>query len=218
MKRIFFIIPALSLALVFGCDSDRRTAQADGYQDSGRLHEEVDDAETIGEKIREEEPLDVEMEKTAADGVLEEKQQFFTYALSGSMLEIQMAQLALATAESQEIKDYAQMIAKEHQEVNEALRVIAEEKEFNLPLTMMEKQEEKLDELQEAKGAEFDRTYLNMQIEMHQQSIDQFESMQPEIEDQELSQWIDNTLPILRQHLEQALQIQEQIGAGEQAM
>ena len=217
MKRIFFVIPALCLALVFGCDSDRRTADGDGYQDSGRLNE-VEDAETIGEKIQEEDAYDVEVERTAAGGVGEETQEFFTHTLSSSMLEIQMAQLALVAAESQEIKDYAQMIASEHEQANEELRVIAEQEDFNLPATMMEDQEEKLDELQEATDEGFDRKYISSQIDMHQQSIERFERMQQNVENQELSQWIDNTLPILRQHLEQAQQIQEQLGADEQPM
>ena len=40
MKLKFFILPAAFLALTFGCDSDRRTAQSDGYQETDGINQE----------------------------------------------------------------------------------------------------------------------------------------------------------------------------------
>lgn len=215
MKRNFLVIPAMCLAMAFGCDSDRRTAQSDGYQETDGLNEaeyaeSIEEANT-DESLGGEGSFDVETERTSAAGIQEETQEFLTNAASSSMMEVQMAQLAQEKAQSQEVKDYAQMIEQDHKNANEKLKSIAQQNNINLPETMMQEQEEKMQDLREKTGSEFDKEYMSMQVDLHEKDIEKFEDMKNDVQDQEIKQWIDNTLTTLRQHKEQAQQIKEQI-------
>lgn len=214
MKLKFFILPAAFLALTFGCDSDRRTAQSDGYQETDGINQEyqenVEEANT-DESLGGEGSFDVDVERTSAEGIQEDTQEFLTNAASSSMLEVELAQLAQEKAQSQEVRDYAQMIANDHQQANERLMNIAQQKNINLPETMKDEHEEKMQDLREKSGSEFDEEYMSMQVDLHEKDIDKFTDMQEEVQDQEIKQWVDNTLASLRQHKEQAQIVKEKV-------
>ena len=220
MKRTFLVIPALCLALVFGCDGDRRTAQSDGYQETDGMNE-AEYAEGIEESVTDESlggegSFDVEVERTAAMEITEDTQEFFTSAASSSLLEVRLAEIAKQEAQSQEIIEYAQMVEDDHRRVNEMLRELSLQKNFNLPETIKDEHEEKVEELTETSDSEFAKEYISMQVDLHQKDIDKFESALEEVQDQEVRQWIESTLTALRQHLEQAQQLQEQLGGTNQ--
>ena len=210
MKRTIFAVPVLCLILLYGCDSDRRTAQEEGYEapeESTELTHEYPDVDSEQE---------VHMENTSAAGVQDEAVDFIKEAAKGSMLEVELAQLALKKARAQEVKEFAEMLANEHKQVNERLKAIAQQKNFVLPETLEGIYQEKATKLSELNGSEFDQEYLNMIAEIHDETIDNFEDMEDEILDPELQQWAETTIPVLRQHYEQAQQLQEQLNEENQ--
>lgn len=209
MKRNFLILPALSLALLFGCDSDRRTAQSDGYQENGLTENEaIEDENGFSDRGLEEN----EFERTSAEGLQEETVEFVNKVAASSMLEVELGQLAQNKAQSQEVKNFAQMMINEHRQANEKLQSSIQDNNIVLPENLKENQEDKMQELRDLSGKEFDKEYMSMIVDMHEKDIDKFENMKDQnIQDQELQSWIDNTLTTLRQHHEQAKQIKEQV-------
>lgn len=195
MKRNFLILPALSLALLFGCDTDRRTAQE---EENGL--ETTDDIGTT-----------TDMERTAARGMEEETVEFVNEAASSSKLEVELGQMAQEKAQSQEVKDFAQMMVNDHRQANDNLQSAIQDNNLNLPQTLKEDHREKMEDLREKSGQEFDKEYMSMMVDMHEKDIDKYEDMRDEVQDPELQNWIDNTLNTLRQHHEQAQQIKEQL-------
>jgi putative membrane protein len=206
MKRNFLILPALSLALLFGCDSDRRTAQSDGYQENGITENNETDSE-FG--------TTTDMERTSAEGaegLQEETVEFVNIAAASSMLEVELGQLAQEKAQSQEVKDFAQMMINDHNQANEKLQNSIQDNNIDLPQNLKEDQEDKMQNLRDLSGQEFDKEYMSMMVDMHEKDIDKFENMKEQnVQDQELQTWVDNTLTTLRQHHEQAKQIKEQL-------
>ena len=215
MKRKFLVIPALCVALAFGCDSDRRTAQSDGYQETDGLNE-AEYAEGVEESVTDESlggegSFDVEVERTAAEGITEDTQEFLTSAASSSLLEVRLAQIALQEAQSQEVIEYAKMIENDHRKMNERLINLSQQKNFNLPETIKDEHEEKVEDLTEKTGQEFEKEYMNMQVDLHQKDIEKFQEMKGNVQDPAVSQWIDNSLSALRAHKEQAQIVLEKI-------
>jgi putative membrane protein len=206
MKRNFLILPAFSLALLFGCDSDRRTAQSDGYQENGITETNETDSE-FG--------TTTDMERTSAEGaegLQEETVEFVNTAAASSMLEVELGQLAQEKAQSQEVKDFAQMMINDHNQANEKLQNSIQDNNIDLPQNLKEDQEDKMQNLRDLSGQEFDKEYMSMMVDMHEKDIDKYENMKEQnIQDQELQTWVDNTLTTLRQHHEQAKQIKEQL-------
>lgn len=215
MKRKFLIIPALCLTVAFGCDSDRRTAQSDGYQETEGLNE-AEHAEGLEEANRDESlggegSFDVETERTSASGMEGETSEFITEAASSSMLEVELANLAEEKALSPKVKEYAQMIENDHKQANQKLKDLAQQKNINLPATLMDDHQDKMKDLREKSGDDFDKEYMSMQVDMHEKDIEKFESMKEDVQDQEIQQWVDNTLPKLREHKDQAQQLLDQL-------
>lgn len=194
------ILPALCLALLFGCESDRRSAQSEGYQEEGLPEQEYEAGDV-------EEPA---VEKTAA-ALSEEARQFVLEASANSMMEVELGQLAQEKAQSQEVKDFAQMMVNDHQQLNQNLQNALQDNPISMPEHLKAKQQEKLQELQNESGREFDKEYMQTMVEAHEEAIENFENVRNEVQDAELQAWIDKGLNTLRQHYEQAKQLNEQL-------
>jgi predicted outer membrane protein len=71
--------------------------------------------------------------------------------------------------------------------------------------------EQMMQQLQSAQGREFDRLYIQQQVQSHQKSLDMFTAYAQQGEHEELKLWAGRTLPILQQHLQQAQQVQRNL-------
>ena len=205
MKRKFLILPAVCLSLIFACDnnSDRRSAESEGYVETEGFNE-ADIPES-------EEGLLVDTERTSASAMEEDVREFANEAASSSMMEVELANIAQEKAQSQQVKDLAQMIANDHKQANQKLQNIAQQVNLNLPQNLKEDHQEKVQDLQEKSGKEFDQKYVEMMVDLHEKDIEKFEDMRDNIQNQELKNWVESTLPVLRMHLEEAKQLKEQI-------
>jgi putative membrane protein len=103
------------------------------------------------------------------------------------------------------------MLANDHRQVNERLQSIAQGKNMQVPQMMLEDHQNKMEDLREKSGQEFDKEYMSAVIDMHEKDIDKFEDMRDEVQDPELQSWVENTLASMRQHLQEAEQIKEQV-------
>lgn len=204
MKRRFLILPALCMGLLFtSCESDRRTAQGDGYE---QTEEGYGDGTEYG----------VETERTSAAGNMEEDtRNFVEETASSSMMEVELAQLAQQNAQSQEVKDYAQMIEKDHKQANERLKSIAQQKNITIPTEIKDDHRSEIDDLRDKTGEEFDKAYMDKMVSAHEDDISKFENMREDVQDPDLQSWIDNTLTSLRQHLDEAERIKESVGGND---
>ena len=68
-----------------------------------------------------------------------------------------------------------------------------------------------LQRLQNARGAEFDRLYMQMQVQAHQQAVDMFTTYSQQGDNAQLKQFAAQTLPTLQQHLQRAQQVQRSL-------
>lgn len=129
---------------------------------------------------------------------------FVKDASDANHAEISMAQLAEQKAQNPEIKNLAQMIANDHQMNENKLEKIAQADGVALPqgLTWSEKRQEgKLDKLT---GADFDQQYAKDMLEDHVTDLNKFQKASEKIQDPQVKQYAEDTLPVLQKHLEHA--------------
>lgn len=139
----------------------------------------------------------------------ERRNDFVKKAALINMTEIRAGEIAQNKGQSQEIKNYGQTLVNDHKKANQELKNIAQNQ--NIPQNLDEDHREKIQELQEASNNEFDRKFLDMMVEGHEDAIDKFEDAQKNLSgQQQLKSWVDNTLPVLRRHLEKAKQLKDQ--------
>jgi len=68
-----------------------------------------------------------------------------------------------------------------------------------------------LQRLQSADSGSFDRTYVQQQVQAHQQAVDMFTAYSQHGDNAQVKQWAAKTLPTLQQHLQRAQQLQQSL-------
>jgi putative membrane protein len=159
---------------------------------------------------------------TASGELSEEAKEFIKTAAESSMLEMHLAQVALQKEEiSEEITQYGQSLVEDHAEANRELNDIASSFQVDLPQVMdvqtdiSDENQGLINDLMDMEGDEFHESFINRMVEEHQTLIDEFEQAKESIDNEELSRWIDNTLPSLKDHLSKAQDLQTKIENGE---
>jgi len=148
---------------------------------------------------------------TSRDQDIEMEKKFVEAAAMKSMMEMKLGQLAQQEATSTEIQELGKTIVKDHTTAAKKLERIVEKKNMDLPATLDEKHQKKVDNFTDKSGEEFDRDFINMMVKDHKKDIAMFEKAQQDVTDPNLKEYIDNTLPVLKEHLEIAENIQEKM-------
>jgi putative membrane protein len=183
MKRN--IAPILLLALIIfisSCESKRN-------EDSTEAAEEQNDEKLEGSDLKKDSEFAVE----AADG---------------GLYEVQLATLAKTKATSPQVKQFAQMMIDDHTKANSELKSLASTKGIALPDVMCEKCQKRYYDLDQKKGADFDKEYIDMMVKDHKDDIDKFEKEADKGNDGEIKTWASGKLTTLRHHGEEAERIQ----------
>jgi hypothetical protein len=77
------------------------------------------------------------------------------------------------------------------------------------------KHHQTLDKLRSESGAEFDKDFVKMAIKDHKKDIAEFEKCRNEVTDADVKDFIDQTLPTLRNHLQMARSAARSVGVDE---
>ena len=137
---------------------------------------------------------------------------FIQDQLEDGTAEVTLGKLAAERAAHPEVKEFAQMMVREHQMAGEELRQAATA--ANLQLETPQGEETNRDhknaqeELMKLNGPEFDKKYMDLMVEEHEEAVSEIEK-QTDTENAEVRRWAAKTLPKVRQHLEHARQLQQ---------
>lgn len=142
---------------------------------------------------------------------------FVTQAAHDGMNEVELARLANERAVNKEVKAFAQRMLADHGKANAELMELAKKKNITLPtetdnaksdkLTLSSRNAEQV--TRNAKGDDFDRSYMDMMVDDHKKAVDLFEDASKDCEDAEIKIFASQKLDILKQHLKTAETIQE---------
>lgn len=105
---------------------------------------------------------------------------------SKNMAQIELSRMALAKSTSPQIKAFAQLIIRDHEEATDKLKSVVSGDAIGWPAQLDDRQRETADELAKKHGAEFDRDYTRAMIEGHQNLAAKLESR---LDVQSLAEW-----------------------------
>jgi putative membrane protein len=142
-----------------------------------------------------------------APGELSDDNNFLVEAASGSMMEIQLGQYATTNAASAAVKQFGQMMVTDHTRSDSVLTTIAQVKSIAIPNVPGDMHQHHIDEMKRKKGTGFDKDYMKMMIEDHEEDIKKFEDAAKNAKDEDIRQFAVNTLPVLKKHLDAAKKI-----------
>ena len=130
---------------------------------------------------------------------------FLMDAAQGGLLEVEAGRLALERASSEQVRQFAQQLVKDHTDANEKLMQIAQDKGIELPKQLDAKHKQQLDKLSKLQGEEFDRAFITqLGHKDHKKDIQAFEKQARQGKDAELKSFAEETLPVLQKHLSMA--------------
>lgn len=131
-------------------------------------------------------------------------QEFVNNAASGGMFEVQSSELALERSQTPAVQEFARMMIADHSAANEELKAIAEGKSLTVPTEIAGPPAEHMSAVQAAEGDSFDQTYMQHQVQAHEETIMMFQAEARNGSDPDLRAFAEKTLPALNAHLQQA--------------
>lgn len=126
-------------------------------------------------------------------------------AAIGDMFEIQSSQLALQKSEDDDVRDFAQMMVDDHTKSTAMIKQAVAESggDLSIPSSMDSKHESMLTTLQQTSADGFDRAYLDMQAEAHQQALDLHRSYAEGGDQQALKDVAEDIVPVIEKHIDE---------------
>lgn len=139
-------------------------------------------------------------------------QTFYDKAAQGGMAEVAAAKLAQSKAQRADVKQFADMMVKDHGKANAKLQALATKKSVKLPASTDAKHKAASKELEGLSGAAFEEAYIRGQIEDHENTV---ELLKYEIDsgaDPDAKAFANEILPTVQAHLKEILRIAKDAG------
>jgi putative membrane protein len=173
----------------------------------------------------------------ATGGVMSESpQEWVQKAIEKNTAEIQLGELAAERAQNPQVKQFARTMVEAHNEVLGELKQLAARENIPVADGANDEHRELHTRLSKLSGAEFDREYLDAMVEAHDDTLEMLDDKADDLDgnratgtsgtgdrpadsteaqrdriNHDLAQWAAKTAPNVRQHLEKAKQLKEQL-------
>lgn len=196
MKRL--LIPCMALsAILFACNSPESTNTTTDSADTA-VNTNTDTTTMVDH--------DDDIRNDSADN----SEDFITDAAAGAMMEVRLGELAKTNAASKAVKDFAAMMVSDHSKASEELKSIAAKNNVTIPATLPDKSQKHIDDLSKKSGSEFDKDYISLMVDDHEDDIKMFERCaKKEDEKADVKAFAAKSLPTLYKHLEAAKKIKD---------
>lgn len=129
-------------------------------------------------------------------------EQFVLKAALGGMAEVELSQLALRRANSNEVKQYAQRMVQDHTQANAKLSQLAAQKGVTLPTSIDAQHQTIKRQLEQMRGRRFDQAYMRVMEADHAKTVALFQNQAQRGQDPDLKTFATTTLPKLQGHWE----------------
>jgi putative membrane protein len=137
---------------------------------------------------------------------------FLKNAYQDGLAEVKMGQMGQAKTGNPDVKALANMIVEDHSKANAQMKALADSKQVKVADEPGMTAEAKSKMLDGKTGGDFEKEYIEALIKDHKTDIDKFEKEAAKAKDPDIKNFVDQTLPTLKHHLEMAEQIQAKIG------
>jgi putative membrane protein len=139
------------------------------------------------------------------------EQDFMMKTAQGQKGEIEMARVALNKSTNQDVKDYATMIERDHNNSLKALAELMQDKNVSQPKTLTVEAQQAMSSMNGLTGPEFDREFANMMVSEHQRILEMFRAQQASAQNIEVKDYVEAMIPTLEMHLDKAQRLQSKL-------
>jgi putative membrane protein len=132
---------------------------------------------------------------------------FVKKAAEGGLAEVELGQLAVQKASSEQVKKFGQRMVDDHSKANDELKEVASKEHITLPTEPDAKDRATKARLEKLSGAEFDKAYMADMVKDHRHDVAEFARESKNAQNPSVKSFAEKTLPTLREHLKMAEQI-----------
>lgn len=180
MKVIPIIIAGLFTLTVIGCDSPGK--------DSVKLAHE----------------------QNLNSAIDEETSSFLTEAANTRMTLQEIGKLAVNKSVSPELRQYGQQLVDEQNQMLQQIRMMAAQKNINLPSTLSNRSARDVEKLGEKSGVEFEDDFLEILRAQYRNDVDAFDDA-TEVRDKDVKLFAESNLPVIESAFEETKALEERI-------
>jgi putative membrane protein len=134
-------------------------------------------------------------------GILAADRAFVAEAANAGLTEVRLGELAAERGSTPKVKQFANLMVKDHTAANEELKKLAARKKIVLPQELCSDCLAKYNELASLSGSQFDKRYMELMVADHRAAVAKFSSQADNEKGGELSAWAKEKLPVLKHHL-----------------
>ena len=138
----------------------------------------------------------------AATTISTADQDFIKSAAQGGMIEVQLGELAAQKGVRDDVKEFGQMMVKDHSAINSDLKALAAQKGVALPDSLDAKHQGKIDKFSALTGSAFDDAYITAMIKGHKKDAKAFNAESAATQDPDIKGFVDKSIPIVESHLQ----------------
>lgn len=142
-----------------------------------------------------------EMNEDRGTGLTDDATEFAVKAANGGMLEVQLSQLALKKTPTPALREYADMMIKDHEKANAELKELAAKKNITLPATIDIDNQEIYEKMDQLSGPDFNAQYAKTMLKSHEATVKLFDEAAKDVTNADVRAFAVKTLPTLKMHL-----------------
>jgi putative membrane protein len=136
---------------------------------------------------------------------------FSVNAADAGMLEVELGKIAQSNSQNQKVKNFGSMMVRDHTKAGDELKTIAQTKHITLPSQLSPESQNKVDELRNKKGKDFDKSYMDLMVKGHTKVGAMFEDEIKNGSDADLKSFASNTLTTIQMHLDSAKKCEKMV-------
>jgi putative membrane protein len=138
--------------------------------------------------------------------------EFIRDAVADNFLEVHVGQLAEKKAKNSAVKQFGQRMVSDHTNMQTGWVQMAHQNGMPIKPGMGPRHREKLTRLEKISGKKFDRAFMTLMIQQHQDEVEYFSKEGRAAKSAPVRNLVVTGLPVLQQHLSLAKQIGNRIG------
>lgn len=102
--------------------------------------------------------------------------EFMKAASIGGVMEVELSKVARQQSSNRSVKEFADMMIKDHTRIYNELKKLATDKHILLPIELEPEQKQELDELRKVSGSAFDERYMRLMVTNHEKAIADYQT------------------------------------------
>jgi putative membrane protein len=137
---------------------------------------------------------------------------FIREVINGNLLEARLGQTAERKAVNPSVRQFAQRMISDHSRLQNEWSFMASNNGVSVSPQLGNADQAKVDQLDRMSGSDFDRAYMNLMIQAHQDAVNRLQNEAQSANSAQVRAKIANDLPLYQQHLSMAQQVGNQVG------